>query len=143
MNSQLILLMLLFAYLLAKGLYWAVFEQGWSAVKINRFFLYIVINLLVPAIILGLYLEGAAAQEQGSNLGRLPSDFLVNLDFLIPTLLYGLSLVGAFLAYLSWPFAKIHKLSLRTLVLVLLAVFVVEIINYVSFTRLPIPGSLV
>lgn len=130
MDERLILLILVFAYLLFNGVLGAFSERQWTNVKSNKFVVYIMTNIVLPVIILGIYREFGSLPGPGANFaGGVQADPLANLNFLIPLAVYVLTLVELLTSYYFWPFAKEQKIALKTLILVFIAVFVVEMIG--------------
>lgn len=136
MDKQLVLMMILFAYILLKGFVAAIYESQWTGVKVRKFYLYIGINVVLSIAMLFFYMKYAVSQTGFS----INSDVSANTAFTYSDLFnyiasYLLCALALFLSLKSWPFAKPKAASFKTLLAV---VFVILLVQLAASLTLPV-----
>ena len=129
MDERLVFLIILFAWLLLKGLSAAVLEQTWTAVRIRKFYAYLTVNVLIPILIFGFYSEFASARQAAiADSTGFTGSVLFRHGLVSLTVIYLLAILSLFLSWKTWPFNPSDKTGLKTLLMAFIVVFVVELV---------------
>ncbi|MDA8443409.1 MAG: hypothetical protein M0Z55_13730 [Peptococcaceae bacterium] len=144
MNAQLILLIILFCSVLIKVFWQAAYENDWTPQKVRKFYAYIGLNVLIPLFVLYLYTQYTGYEAALSNdTPALNPGYTIYLDLITFTASYLLTILALYLSIKTWPFATLQAASFKTLLAVVIIIFIVE---FIANFKLPTPlpnGSLV
>ncbi len=128
MDERLVFLIILFACLLLKGLSTALLEQDWTAVRVRKFYAYLLVNVLIPMLIFGFYSEFASARQAAmDDLTGFTGSVLFRHGLVSLTVIYLLTILSLFLSWKTWPFHPSFKTGLKTLLMVFIVIFIVEL----------------
>lgn len=142
MDERLILLMILYFYFLLKGTLGTFAEQNWSAIKARKILLYLVVNLLTPALILALYIELGSSPLPNflSQFNGIWGSYPL-LSYSGSLIVYLLTVISLALSYFTWPFEENHKIVIKTLFRLVMIVFILDLAEYLVSPHLKSSGA--